>query len=228
MPNVNYTFNVRAINSAGAGPSASSVGNFYAPYPAPTGISVQSQNIQFNGVDIAFNNYTSNFVPIPASSTLNTDQGTFPAVIFNDSLGGDSLTVMGLSPSTIYTNCYLVLINGTKRSDRSATFTFTTPSSPPPPTNVVQNFSVIGFILALIEFDFYSYFHSPQTVTLTIPGQGTYNPSLYNDTSPISTANFNGLPSGFYNGCTITLAWSGIDGNIVTTPVSNTFDLNIM
>jgi hypothetical protein len=227
MPNVNYTFNVRAINSVGAGPSASSVGNFYAPYPAPTGISVQSQNIQFNGVDIAFNNYTTNFVPIPASSTLNTDQGTFPAVIFNDSLGGDSLTVMGLSPSTTYTNCYLVLINGTKRSDRSATFTFTTPSSPPPPTNVVQNFSVIGFGLALIDFDFYSYFQSPQFVTLTIPTQGTYTPSIYTDSNPTSTANFNSLPSGTWNNCTLTLAWGGVDGNLVTTPVSNTFTLNV-
>jgi hypothetical protein len=229
IPNVNYTFNVRAINSVGTGPSASSVGNFYAPYPAPTGISIQSQNIQYNGVDIAFDNYTTNFTPIPASSTLNTDQGTFSAVLFNDSPGGDSLTVMGLSPSTTYTNCYLVLINGTKRSDRSATFTFTTPGSPPAPTNVVQNLpGSMGPGLALIDFDFYSYFQSPQTVTLTIPGQGTYNPFIYTDSNPTSTANFNSLPSGFYTDCTITLAWSGIDSNIVTTPVSNTFTLNIM
>jgi hypothetical protein len=178
--------------------------------------------------DLSFNNYTTNFTPIAASSSLNTDQGNFPAVIFTDSLPGDGLTVMGLSPSTTYTNCYLVLINGTKRSDRSAIFTFTTPGSPPPPTNVVQNPTVIGFSLALIDFDYYSYYESPQTVTLTIPGEGTYNPSIYTDSNPTSTANFTGLPSGFYNGCTITLAWSGIDGNIVTTPVSNTFDLNIM
>lgn len=228
MPNVNYTFNVRAINSVGAGPSASSTGNFYAPYPAPTGILVPSQNIQYNGVFISFDNYTTNFTPIAASSSLNTDQGNFPAVIFTDSLVGDGLTVMGLSPSTTYTNCYLVLINGTKRSDRSAIFTFTTPGSPPPPIDVVQNPTVISFSLALIDFDFYSYFQSPQIVTLTIPGQGTYNPSLYNDTSPTSTANFNSLPSGTWNNCTLTLAWSGVDGNLVTTPVSNTFDLNIM
>jgi hypothetical protein len=82
--------------------------------------------------------------------------------------------------------------------------------------------------LALIDFDFYSYFQSPQTVTLTIPGQGTYNPFIYTDSNPTSTANFNSLPSGFYTDCTITLAWSGIDSNIVTTPVSNTFTLNIM
>ena len=229
IPNTNYTFNVRAINSVGTGPFASSVGNFYAPYPAPTNILTPSQNIQFNGVDIAFDNYIIYFSPIPASSTLYTDQGNFPGTIYTPGIGfGSSLTVMGLSPSTTYTNCYIVLINGTQRSDKSATFSFSTPASPPAPQNVVQNVGSMGFGLALIDLDFYSYYDPPAICTLTIPTQGTYSPSIYSNNSPTSSANFNGLPSGTWNNCTLTLGWGGIDGVTVTTPSSITFQLFVM
>ena len=229
-PNTNYTFNVRAINSVGAGPTASSVGNFYAPYPAPTGIVTPSQNIQFNGVQISFDNYITYFTPDAASSILYTDQGNFPGTSYNPGSGsGSSLIVMGLTASTTYTNCYLVLINGTQRSDKSALFSFTTPVSPPAPTNAVQyGPGSMGTGLASIDLDFYSYYDPLSFCTLTIPTQGTYSASTYTDSSPTSRANFISLPSGFWNICTLTVGWSGIDGNTVTTPASNTFVLNIM
>jgi hypothetical protein len=223
-PGTNYIFNVKAINSAGVGPTNSSIGNFYAPYPAPTGITIVSQNIVFNGIDIGFNNYTANFTPIPTSSILYTNQGNFQGIIFNDAPGGDSLTVVGLSPSTIYSDCYLVLINGNKQSNKSSTFNFTTRESPPPPLNVVQGPSTS----ALINMSYYSY-TEPTIVTLNIPTLGTYNnPTIYTNSDPTASVIFSGIPSGSYTDCTLTLGWANIDNSIVTTPVSNTFTLNII
>jgi hypothetical protein len=225
-PGTNYTFNVRAINSAGAGPFASSVGNFYAPYPAPTGILVA--DIQYNGANISFNNYTSNFIPIASSSILYTDQGNFSGTIFIDSPGADALTVMGLSPSTTYTNCYLVLINGNNRSDKSALFSFTTQISPPAPTGATQNFPGSQSPgSALIDLDYYSY-HNPSFCRLNIPTQGIYPVVDYQNQDQDSYARFGSLPSGTWNDCTLTLEWSGIDGSTIITPSSNTFTLNIM
>jgi hypothetical protein len=118
-----YDITVIGVNSAGGGAAYDgSNPTIDAPYIKPTYTSntLTSTPTQI-GITISYTSYTAF---LPTTGTLFNPAGT--QIGTGDATATTFTIISGLSPETVYTNCYFRLTAGTDTSSNSDTFSFTT------------------------------------------------------------------------------------------------------
>jgi len=178
-------------------------------YPAPN---VNAGGVSA-GVDYVIIPYETYNAFYPSAGTLYSNGSQ---VGYVSSITNQQMVVNGLSSGTSYTNCYIVITDGTYTSDPSNTFNFTTQSPPPPPEapNVYSTSPGTNDV-NIYYYQFNSFTPNASYCTL-YTDQGSFRASSAGTTSMYVS----GLPPGTtYSNCYIQLS----DGSSYSS-YSNTFN----